>query len=208
MHPILRTAAFSLVACVVACSGPQKSAPPRATLLFSPNGEPITGGPLGYRPCAEAMGGWYDRLAAKSGGSVNREAFLADARAQFAKMDLDHDGWITPAELSQVRAPYMPPPEPYREERPSPGNAGGPNGGPGGGPNGGLGGGSRSPTRISSLQEDPVMSADIGPKFKVSQDELLAQSGDVFTRLDKTRKGFLTREDVIASCPAKNAAGQ
>lgn len=206
MHPIIRLAAIaSLTALVAACSGPQKSAPPRATLLFSPNGEPITGGPLGFHPCNEAMGSWFDRLAAKSGGMLSREAFLADARAQFAKMDLDHDGWITPAELSQFRAPYMPPPEPYREERPSPGNAGGPGGG---GPNGGPAGGSRAPSRISSLQEDPVMSADIGPKFKVSQDELLAQSGDIFARLDKTHKGFLTREDATASCPAKNAAGQ
>jgi len=86
-------------------------------LLFSPNGEPITGGPLGQRPCAEAMGDWFDRLDSQHRDAISREAFLADARAQFAKMDLDHDGWITPAELSIYREPYTPPDEPVRRRQ-------------------------------------------------------------------------------------------
>ena len=118
MFPILRPLlCLSLCTALLACSGLDKSSPPKAVLLFSPNGEPITGGPLGQRPCAEAMGDWFDR---QHSAALSRESFLADARAQFAKMDLDHDGWITPAELSIYREPYTPPAEPVRR---------GPNGG-------------------------------------------------------------------------------
>lgn len=186
IRPILRIAAVTLAILASACAGPQKTAPAGAVLLFSPNGEPITGGPLGQRPCAEAMGAWFDRVG--HGGTLGRDAFLADARAQFARMDLDHDGWITPAELSVYRAPYLPAPD---------------------GPEGGLGRNrGAGPTRSSVTQEDPVMSADIGPKFKVGLEEFLTQADEVFTRLDKGHKGLLSREDVTGSCPAKISAGQ
>ncbi|HVI51639.1 MAG TPA: EF-hand domain-containing protein [Candidatus Sulfotelmatobacter sp.] len=210
-------AAASLFLILTACShGPDKAPPPKAQLLFSPNGEPITGGPLGQASCEDAMARWFDRLDSRQSGLLNREDFMADARAQFARMDLDHDGWITPSELSEFRAPYAPPPEPMR------GGPGGGNGGPGGsgpsgGPNGGHGGpagggspgggsGGSSASRSSVTQEDPVMAADVHLQFRVSQEDFLAQASDVFNRLDKTHKGALSKPDAIAFCPVKSAA--
>ena len=165
-------------------------------LLFSPNGEPITGGPLGQRPCAEAMGDWFDRLDSQHRDAISREAFLADARAQFAKMDLDHDGWITPAELSIYREPYTPPDEPVRRRQ----NGGGQERRDANAP--------PPQARSSIIQEDPVMSADVGLKFRVSLDDFLTQAGQVFDHLDRGHKGSLNRADAVASCPAKISAGQ
>jgi hypothetical protein len=165
-------------------------------LLFSPNGEPITGGPLGQRPCAEAMGDWFDRLDSQHRDAISREAFLADARAQFAKMDLDHDGWITPAELSIYREPYTPPDEPVRRRQ----NGGGQERRDANAP--------PPQARSSIIQEDPVMSADVGLKFRVSLDDFLTQAEQVFDRLDRGHKGSLNRADAVASCPAKVSAGQ
>ena len=197
MSPILRhLLCLSLCAALLACSGPDKSGTPKAVLLFSPNGEPITGGPLGQRPCAEAMGDWFDRLDSQHRDAISREVFLADTRAQFAKMDLDHDGWITPAELSIYREPYTPPDEPVRR-RPN-----------GGGPERRDPNAPPPPTRSSIIQEDPVMAADVGLKFRVSLDDFLTQAGQVFDHLDRGHKGSLNRADAVASCPAKVSAGQ
>jgi len=194
---LLCTALLSVAAC---SHGPDKSKPPKAELLFSPNGEPLTGGPLGQAPCAEVLARWFDRMDANHNGAISRDDFMADARTQFSRMDLDHDGKITPAELSEFRAPYAPPPEPYR---------GGPNGGSNrGGPGGGgqqRGGDSPGLTRSSVTQEDPVMSADVHLLFRVSLEDFMAQADQVFTRLDKGRKGSLNRADLVASCPVKAA---
>jgi len=205
MSPILRRLlCLSLCTALLACSGPDRSGPPKAVLLFSPNGEPITGGPLGQRPCAEAMGIWFDHLDSQHRDALSREAFLADARAQFAKMDLDHDGWITPAELSIYREPYTPPAEPVRR-RPSAPPSDGPNGG---GPERREQNAAPPPARSSIIQEDPVMAADLGLKFRVSLDDFLTQAGEVFDRLDRSHKGSLNRADAVASCPAKISARQ
>jgi hypothetical protein len=77
-----------------------------ARLIFSPNGEPLSGGPLGHPACGEAMDRWFDRVDANHDGWIDRDEFLADARAQFARMDLDHDGNITSDELATFRAPF------------------------------------------------------------------------------------------------------
>lgn len=88
-------------------SAPDTPARPRHDLTFSPNGEPLSGGSLGPPACAEAMGQWVARIDSNHDGIVDRQEFMADADAQFKRMDLDHDGFITSDELSTFRAPFM-----------------------------------------------------------------------------------------------------
>jgi Ca2+-binding EF-hand superfamily protein len=76
------------------------------TLMFSPNGEPLNGGSLGQPSCELAMNYWLDRADADHDGRLSREEFLADARAQFAKMDLDRQGFLTSEELGRFRQPF------------------------------------------------------------------------------------------------------
>jgi len=79
---------------------------PSPALMFSPNGEPLNGGTLGQPSCSLAMNYWFDRTDANHDGRLDREEFLADARAQFAKMDLNSQGYITNDELSRYRRPF------------------------------------------------------------------------------------------------------
>jgi hypothetical protein len=177
-------------------------------IVYSPNGEPLTGGPLGHRPCAQVMDGWFDRLDIGHQGRVTHDQFLADAEAQFVRMDLDHDGYITPEELARFRAPYtdnrqaMVPPS---DERPD-----------GGGDaaesrRGRRQEGPSQPSRgtghASLTQADPVMSADTDLDFRVSHQEFLAQAEAIFKRLDSDHQGTITKPATEASCP-KNADGE
>lgn len=81
---------------------------PVARMLYSPNGEALTGGPLGQPKCQDAVAGWFARVDANHDGRVDRDEFLADARAQFAAMDIDRQGYLTAEELGRVRTPYRP----------------------------------------------------------------------------------------------------
>ncbi len=177
-----RTVLAAVVLALAACGhGEHKPAVP-PVLLFSPNGEPLSGGALGQPECKTAMDGWFDRLAAANGGRIDRAAFLADARTQFARMDLNHDGLITADELAVFRRPYVDIPEvPSKDEA----------------------GGRRRPRAAPPIpvSEDPVMSADLNLDFQVSLDEFLAQADQVFRRLNTGGDGALNRETLRNSCP-------
>jgi hypothetical protein len=205
---------MAALATVAACSTSKDPRLSRARPVFSPNGELLTGGGRGAPHCAEAMGDWWDRLAAQHGGQIDRAVFMADAEVQFAAMDLDHDGDITPSELSQYRASMeevavdnVAPPGPDgrpQDTAPVPTPGGGRQGGRRGG---GVGGGAPPPRSAASGQipadvVDPVMSADKNLTFKVSHADFMAQAVEVFADLDKNRDGRLSRDEVLASCPA------
>lgn len=110
--------ALAIVAAIglTACSSRQR--PPRdggsgvkdtrltPALMFSPNGEPLNGGALGQPSCSLAMNYWFNRTDANRDGRLDREEFLADARAQFAKMDVNHQGTLTNDALSRYRQPF------------------------------------------------------------------------------------------------------
>ncbi len=89
-------------------SGPEGGGEVRQTpaLMFSPNGEPLNGGSQGQPSCELAMNYWLDRADANHDGRLSREEFLADARAQFAKMDLDGQGTLTSEEIARFRQPF------------------------------------------------------------------------------------------------------
>ena len=141
------------------------------TLLFSPNGEPLTGG----KPCGDTMTLWFSRMDAGHSGRLERKDFLADAQTQFKRMDLDHDGFITADELSAFRAPFLRPADDGEAETPPRGEAG--------------------------SGTDPVMSADGNLDFKVTLAEFLKQAGDVFDHLDSDHDGTLSPLEIRGFCP-------
>ena len=155
--------------------------------VVSPNGEPLSGGPLGAPDCDEQMDRWFDRVDANQDGRIDRAEFLADARAQFARMDLDHDGFITADELTAYRLPTM--------------------GGDTTGQKGksGARGGRQSAPDAAQDGEDPVMAADANLDFQVSLEEFLALAESKFARLAKD--GTWSRDTVDMLChpePAKD----
>lgn len=96
---------------LAACSSHERPPGPNdakrlPAILFSPNGEPLNGGDLGQPSCTLAMDYWFDRIDANHDGRLDRDEFLADSDAQFAKMDMDRQGYVTSNELDQYRGPY------------------------------------------------------------------------------------------------------
>lgn len=162
--------------------------------LYSPNGEPLSGGALGRPNCKEAISRWFDRIDANHDGRVDLSEFLGDARVQFAAMDLDKDGFITPPELSIYRAPYAAAAAPAQAPRPGarPHAA---RGQAGGAPQGrGDTGGSLSD------EADPVMVADTSLRNQVSLADFLSYADRRFAALDANHDGQLTREEALSSC--------
>jgi len=180
----VRRAALLLLLLPVAsgCFG-QGGPPPQRGTLYSPNGEPLSGGRLGHPSCADALGRWFDRVDANHDGAIDLREFLADAARQFAAMDLDKDGVITPAELSQYRAPFAEAPQvqeeqPRRDER---------------------GRELRAPAPAVD-RADPVMLADTGLRNRVTRAEFLALANRTFVALDASHDGRLTRDEAARSC--------
>lgn len=164
--------AGALTACSILGIGGRSERNQSYRMLYSPNGEPLRGGSLGRPSCEEAMGAWFDRTDTDRNGRVDRNEFVADARRQFAAMDLDHDGTITPAELDKYRAPYMSLP-PTGKEKAVRGSDGGP---------------------------DPVMSADTKLRFVVTLPDFTAYAERRFTELDRNRDGTLERDEALKMC--------
>ena len=175
-------------------------------MRFSPNGEPLTGGTLGYPSCAEAISQWFDRIDSDHDGALTRAEFQADARTQFGRMDLDHDGFITSDELSAFRQPFTETRSEPRERQATPPEAGQPNHHGShrdrdGNPQGGAA--PRSFGARPNSGPDPVMSADTNLDFKVSLTEFLKQADSVFDGMDSDHDGVLSRAEALRICPAE-----
>jgi hypothetical protein len=201
-------AVIALSALLGACrghpeGGRQRVAPP---IVYSPNAEPLTGGPLGHPACEEALSAWFLRVDTNHDGTIDLGEFMADAATQFDRMDLYHSGFVTAADLSTYRAPYdggvtyfdVPPPDTGTPDEKKPRSL------PGSHAFEDSAGKDRS-TRgpLVDTRADPVMSADKSLSFKVTRDEFLAQqSHEVFPSLDRNHDGRITREAVFATCPS------
>jgi hypothetical protein len=178
--------ALALATLLGACEDPLALFEPkreRYYALYSPNGEPLSGGPLGRPSCKEALSGWYDRLAASHGGTIDLATYLADTRRQFAAMDLDHDGLITPAELQEYRAPYAV--AAPRGAKPRPGELAGRRPEDGG---------------IASDRADPVMIADVSLRNQVSLQDFVTYQTRKFAELNTSHDGVLRREELLVTC--------
>jgi hypothetical protein len=182
--------AAALVVALAACSNSsivQKRGP--ADILYSPNGEPLGGGALGRIDCETAMGRWLTRVDGNHDGTVEWDEFRADARRQFAAMDLDHDGFVTPSELQEYRTPFV------REGRvrAAPGDSAS-----GERPARRRGGEEEAPSGYD--RPDPVMSADTTLRNKVSEADFMAQAERRFHQIDAARNGRLTADELIKAC--------
>jgi Ca2+-binding EF-hand superfamily protein len=158
----------------------------------------LTGGPLGHPTCRVAYGLWFDRLDPLKSGTFNHDAFIADAETQFKTMDLDHDGYITAAELTKYRAGFdFDPSLGFALERKSSDDD--------------------SSNRFAKKRDpnapdwavsswtpdsaDPVMSADRSLKFRVSHEDYMVQAEDIFRKLDTKHDGQIPKERILAVCP-------
>ena len=196
-HPMLIAAALVAAASVSGCGSSKKEnvvvtdtsrfymhvGP--GGILYSPNGEPLSGGPLGNPDCVKALTGWFERVDADHDGTIDRTEMIQDARVQFLRMDKDGDGAVYPNELLAFRTPYEVAVKRnttlVTEDDPSDKGKKKPN--------------------IKSDVSDPVMSADTNLDFKVTLDEMIVQAKDIFKTLDHDTDGKLEKAEVIAACP-------
>ena len=193
-------AAFVLLVALSACSSrPERTRAIALAPLYSPNAEPLNGGTLGYPSCPQAIASWFARTDASRDGILDHTEFMADARVQFDRMDLNHDGVITSSTLSAYRAPYQPGPPPRQRttagdgdtpadqgRRPHPGQRPGPSGGGG------------AMAIMPADIPDPVMSADTHARFKVTWDDFRIQAESIYGEMDQRQDGKVTLADVVA----------
>lgn len=173
--------------------------------LYSPNGEPLSGGSLGHPSCEVALSGWFDRIDVEADGKIDVAAFLADARRQFLTMDLDHDGVVTPAELAEYReksgsesrtAATTAPDEEVGNTDQDPRNGGG----RARRRRSGESGGDSSLRDLGLDHPDPVMLADVDLRNRVSLADFLAYETRNFVTLDTNHDGRLSKDEVTRSC--------
>jgi hypothetical protein len=216
---------LALLPALSACSSHHDRAQPstgNTGPLYSPNGEPLSGGSLGHPSCQEALGGWFDRVDAEKAGTIDLAAFLADASRQFAAMDIDHNGQITPDELARYRVTYasesdvaqaaadddtLRPDQSAQQQGGGPGGTGGAGGGGGRGGGGsfgagagGRGGGGRGgaggsgPGDANGVSDADKGAADLSPREMARDRPDPVMIADVTLRNRVTQAEFLTYE--------------
>jgi Ca2+-binding EF-hand superfamily protein len=176
------------------------------SMIYSPNGEPLNGGPLGRPKCDQALAVWFGRVDTDHNGGIDHGEFITDAAAQFTRMDIDHNGYLLPEELERYRLPYRQDAanEPSVSPAPDGDNAtaqhrhsrrGMPTDENGASHTGGSG-----PDRTP----DPVMSADTNNDFKVTLQEYIAQADRKFAELDAHQTGAVSLDELLKTCHHPN----
>ncbi len=182
------------------CSGESdKKNPAPRIIIYSPNAEPLNGGPLGAPTCEAALSKWFGRMDANQDGFIDKMEFMNDAAVQFRRMDIDKNGYLVSEELDRYRAPYRQAERTHKQEqnnqlhkRENRGR--------------GEGGSNRDKSLESLTPVDPVMSADANLDFKVTPEEFRAQAEKIFAVLDGNHDGRLSRAEILAICSRKEEA--
>lgn len=170
--------AFGLVACLlIGCAKPTVDDHGRL-VIYSPTGEPLSGGPLGHPACSDVLGKWFERIDANHDGVIDRREYLDDARRQFVTMDLDKTGVLTPSELAEYRAPYSVEVKPRKHTD------------------------DKEPILTADDRPDPVMAADDKMRFEVSLAQFLRYQSGLFSSLPGGDKGKVGRDPFLGLCKA------
>jgi len=154
-----------MVLVLAACTG--RPPVPLRLVPVSPAGEVLGAPSRQPEPYRQAMAGWFARADANADGLLDPAEVTADADRAFAAYDLNRDGSVTSAELTEYRiaSPHQPPQRPPSSRiRPdtrataehvesAPADASGPD-------------------LILRSGLDPVMSADANANFQVTREEL------------------------------------
>jgi Ca2+-binding EF-hand superfamily protein len=205
MKPVAQFCILTAAALVSSCgesSHKEKHDSAPTYMLYSLNGEPLNGGPLGRPTCQQAFTDWVNRLSSGSAG-ITKTVFLSDARVQFTRMDIDHNGYIVSEELDRFR-------EPYRQQQDSAKSHSEENAGSDANAHGKHShkgkskesSGENTSDRSLSLA-DPVMSADTNLDFKVTLEEFLKQAEENFAKLDANHDGVIDKTEATISCEQK-----
>lgn len=145
-------------------------------VIYSPNGEALTGGSLGHPACAVAVARWLDQIDVHRDGYITLDKYLADAKRQFGVMDMDRTGALTPEELARYRAPF------------------------GGGVSAHAGDDQAGGNIGADDRPDPVMAADSQAKFEVTLPEFLDYERQYFLALDGGQSGRVARDVFLQLC--------
>lgn len=169
---------LSLVCCLLlGCAKPTVDDHGRL-VIYSPTGEPLSGGPLGHPACEDVLTKWFDRVDVNRDGAIDRREYLDDARRQFAAMDLDRTGVLTPSGLAAYRAPFIVETKAKKPGRP------------------------HEPTLAADDRPDPVMAADDKMRFEVHLGQFLRYQNGFFTSLPGGDKGRVGRDPFLGLCRA------
>lgn len=189
-RPLLVVAMVSLA--LVSCSRPRLSyevGPPSA----------ISGQPLLSHPedsCSAAQSRWVEQADTNKDDAVDLGEAKADARSFFAAVDADHNGLITPVELTDYRVKTYP--AEYRRSIASPlPPTSAPMKTPGGTE---LPDPEKRRYLMTPATSDLVMAADADLDFRVSLDELLAKLTERGAKLDSNGDGRISAAEAAAFC--------
>ncbi len=167
---------------VVGCSSDKHKNLPPTYIIYSPNAEPLNGGPFGHPTCTQALSNWFMRMDVNHSGNITHEQFITDAKLQFARMDIDKNSYLMPEELERYRAPYRQESSELQEHKGHGKNT------------------DKAPAINPKNLIDPVMSADTNLDFKVTFEEFMAQAEKNFAELDTDHNGLLSQPEILAKC--------
>ncbi len=158
------------------------------TPIYSLTGERLNGGPKGQTTCEDAQAKWLQNVDLDKDGGLELDELLTEAKRQFALMDLNHDGFITPDELSLYRAQTG---GTQLATEPMEGDKHGVH---------------PLPMHPAGSQPDPVLSADSNLDFQVSLEEYLSQQKDNMAQFNKDKDQSLDAQELNLLCRIREQA--
>ncbi len=170
----------------------------QGSVFFSPSGEPFRAAKGDPYPVMT----WFNRVDTDHDGRISHDEFVADAVAFFAKLDINHDNYISSPENTRYENeiapeitrmdPRIQQPKIIREESDQSADQGNDL------PNGGkyikqiLGA-----AQYGLIDEpQPIRAADANFDFRISMDEWLNATEERFKLLDRNGDGYITPEEL------------